>query len=58
LTFYEAVHLHLPDFAMYAAQGIPQIDAEIAQKGLFRMATKQSVDFFLVNLHSQFISKK
>ena len=28
-------------YTMYAAQEIPQIDAEIAQKGHFRMETKQ-----------------
>jgi len=29
---------------MYAAQEIPQIDAEIAQKGHFRMKTKSCLD--------------
>ena len=34
---------------MYAAQGIPQIDTEIAQKGHFRMETRLITDKIAVH---------
>jgi hypothetical protein len=32
---------------LYAAQGIPQIDTEIAEKGHFKMETREPYSFFI-----------